>query len=128
MYKRQTYYQNVKTLDEYYQYLDEGRLPVFRGIELDTDDILRRSIIQSLMCHFELSMESVEAEYRIDFRTYFSAELENLREMVEAGLLRVEDKRITVLPPGRMLVRAISMVFDKFLRADRESKRYSKVI
>ncbi len=123
-----TYYQNVKTLDEYYEHLDTGRVPVYRGIELDSDDILRRSIIQSLMCHFELSMESVEAEYRIDFEAYFSVELESLREMVQAGLLRVEDKRITVLPSGRMLVRAISMVFDKYLRADRQSKRYSKVI
>ena len=123
-----TYYQNVKTLDEYYEHLDAGRVPVYRGIELDSDDILRRSIIQSLMCHFELSMESVEAEYQIDFEAYFSVELESLREMVQAGLLRVEDKRITVLPSGRMLVRAISMVFDKYLRADRQSKRYSKVI
>ncbi|MFZ1624265.1 MAG: coproporphyrinogen III oxidase, partial [Gammaproteobacteria bacterium] len=90
--------------------------------------ILRRSIIQSLMCHFELSLESVEAAHGIDFGTYFAPELEALREMVQAGLVRVEDRRIVVLPPGRMLVRAISMVFDKFLRADRESKRYSKVI
>ena len=123
-----SYCQNVKTLDEYYERLDSGLLPVFRGIELDADDILRRSIIQSLMCHFELSLESVETAHGIDFRTYFAAELEALGEMVHAGLVRVEDRRIIVLPPGRMLVRAISMVFDKFLRADRESKRYSKVI
>ncbi len=123
-----SYYQNVKTLDEYYDALDKGEMPVFRGIELNADDILRRSIIQSLMCHFELSFESVEVAYGIEFRSYFAAELEVLSEMVEGRLLRIEDKRIVVLPPGRMLVRAISMVFDKFLRADRESKRYSKVI
>lgn len=123
-----SYYQNVKTLDEYYDALDKSEMPVFRGIELDTDDILRRSIIQSLMCHFELSFEAVEAAHGIEFRSYFAAELEALGEMVEGGLVRIEDKRIVVLPPGRMLVRAISMVFDKFLRADRESKRYSKVI
>ena len=123
-----TYYQNVKTLDEYYDQLDKGELPVYRGIELDADDKLRRSIIQSLMCHFKLSMESVKAEHGIDFRTYFVSELEALREMVQGGLLRIEEQQIVVLPPGRMLVRAISMVFDKFLRADRENKRYSKVI
>lgn len=123
-----SYCQNVKTLDEYYERLDGGLLPVFRGIELDADDLLRRSIIQSLMCHFELSLVSVEAAHGIDFRTYFAAELEALHEMVQAGLVRVEDRWIVVLPPGRMLVRAISMVFDKFQRADQESKRYSKVI
>jgi oxygen-independent coproporphyrinogen-3 oxidase len=123
-----SYWQNVKTLDEYYDSLDQGELPVYRGIELDADDILRRSIIQSLMCHFELSLESVEAAHAIDFKAYFASELEALQTMVQAGLVRVEERRIVVLPPGRMLVRAISMVFDKFLRADRESKRYSKVI
>ena len=123
-----SYYQNVKTLDEYYESLDKSVLPVYRGIELDADDILRRSIIQSLMCHFELSMDAVEVRYGVDFRTYFAEELAALREMEDGGLRRIEDRRILVLPPGRMLVRAISMVFDKFLRADRESKRYSKVI
>lgn len=123
-----SYYQNVKTLDDYYERLDDGVMPVYRGIALDADDILRRAVIQSLMCHFELSFAAVEAAHGIDFKPYFATELSALHEMVQGGLLRIEDQRIVVLPPGRMLVRAISMVFDKFLRADRESKRYSKVI
>jgi oxygen-independent coproporphyrinogen-3 oxidase len=123
-----TYSQNVKTLDEYYDLLDSGTLPVYRGIELNADDLLRRSIIQSLMCHFELSIESIEIAHLIDFRKYFATELDELREMVDAGLVRVDDKWITVLPRGRMLVRAISMVFDRYLRADRQRTRYSKVI
>ena len=122
------YYQNVKTLDEYYELLDRGEIPVYRGIALDDDDILRRAIIQSLMCHFELSFESIERAYGVEFASYFATELDALQEMAQAGLLRIEAARIVVLPPGRMLVRAISMVFDKRLRADRESKRYSKVI
>ena len=123
-----TYYQNVKTDEEYYDRLDANVLPVFRGIELTADDILRRSIIQALMCHFELSIESIESSHLIDFHKYFAAELEDLREMERGGLVRVEREWITVLPPGRMLVRVISMVFDRYLRADRQRKRYSKVI
>ena len=122
------YSQNVKTLDEYYALLDAGQLPVFRGIELDADDILRRAIIQSLMCHFELSFAAVEQAYGIDFTRYFATELAALDEMAQAGLVRVENHRLRVLPPGRMLVRAVSMVFDRRLRADRENRRYSKVI
>jgi hypothetical protein len=75
----------VKTLDEYYDLLDSGTLPVYRGIELNADDLLRRSIIQSLMCHFELSIESIEIAHLIDFRKYFATELDELREMVDAG-------------------------------------------
>lgn len=123
-----TYSQNVKTLDEYYDRLDAQLLPVFRGIELNADDILRRAIIQALMCHFELSIESIESSHLIDFKKYFASELEDLKEMQAAGLVKVDDEWITVQPPGRMLVRAISMVFDRYLRADRQRTRYSKVI
>jgi oxygen-independent coproporphyrinogen III oxidase len=123
-----TYSQNVKTLDEYYDRLDNNILPVYRGIELNADDILRRSIIQALMCHFELSLESIEIAHLIDFKSYFAAELEDLRELERSGLVHIDDKWISVLPAGRMLVRAISMVFDKYLRADRQRTRYSKVI
>jgi oxygen-independent coproporphyrinogen-3 oxidase len=123
-----TYCQNYRTLDEYYDCLDGGALPVMRGLELTADDLLRRSIIQALMCHFELSIESIEIAHLIDFKSYFASELEDLRSMEQAGLLQIEDQWITVLPPGRMLVRAIAMVFDRYLRADRERARYSKVI
>jgi len=80
------------------------------------------------MCHFELSIESIESAHLIDFNTYFAAELEDMKEMEAAGLLKVDREWITVLPPGRMLVRVISMIFDRYLRADRQRTRYSKVI
>jgi oxygen-independent coproporphyrinogen-3 oxidase len=118
----------VKTLDEYYDRLDNGVLPVYRGIELTPDDLLRRSIIQALMCHFEVSIEALEVAHLIDFKRYFAAEIADLREMEKGGLLKLDDKWISVQPRGRMLVRAIAMVFDRYLRADRERARYSKVI
>jgi oxygen-independent coproporphyrinogen III oxidase len=123
-----TYCQNYRTLDEYYLRLDGDELPVMRGLELTADDLLRRSIIQALMCHFELSLESIEIAHLIDFKSYFAAEIADLKTMEQAGLLRVEDRWISVLPAGRMLVRAIAMVFDRYLRTDRERARYSKVI
>ena len=99
-----------------------------RGIELTPDDLLRRSIIQALMCHFEVSIEALEVAHLIDFTRYFADEIADLREMEKGGLLAIDDQWITVKPAGRMLVRAIAMVFDKYLRADRERTRYSKVI
>ena len=123
-----TYCQNVRTLDDYYDRLDHGVLPVMRGIELTADDLLRRSIIQALMCHFALSIESIEIAHLIDFRSYFAAELADLAEMQQAGLLEIDEQWITVLPKGRMLVRVIAMAFDRYLRHDRERQRYSKVI
>jgi oxygen-independent coproporphyrinogen-3 oxidase len=123
-----SYSQNVKSLDEYYDALDMGNLPIMRGIELTADDVLRRAIIQALMCHFELSIESIAIAHLIDFNSYFGPELEALREMEQAGLVRIEPQWITVEPRGRLLVRAIAMVFDRYLRTERERARYSKVI
>jgi oxygen-independent coproporphyrinogen-3 oxidase len=123
-----TYSQNVKSLDEYYDALDRGILPVMRGIELTPDDLLRRSIIQALMCHFELSIESIEIAHLIDFKSYFCDELADLREMEKAGLLNIDSQWLSVQPRGRMLVRNIAMVFDRYLRSDRNRTRYSKVI
>jgi oxygen-independent coproporphyrinogen-3 oxidase len=123
-----SYCQNVRTLDEYYDSLDQGTLPIFRGIELNADDLLRRSIIQALMCHFELSIESIEIAHLIDFKSYFASELADLRDMEKGGLLTIDDQWITVEPRGRLLVRGIAMAFDKYLRTDRERVRYSKVI
>ncbi len=121
-----SYYQNQKTQDSYYAALDAGNLPVLRGIALDSDDILRRDLIQQLMCHFALDFKAVELQYPIDFKNYFAAELESLKEMESAGLIEMDDSQIRVLPAGRMLVRVVAMVFDKYLR--QSQARYSKVI
>lgn len=123
-----SYVQNVRTLDDYYDRLDHGLLPVLRGIQLTSDDLLRRSIIQALMCHFTLPIESIEIAHLIDFKSYFATELAELAVMEKDGLVTLDDKWITVNPPGRLLVRAIAMVFDRYLRFDRERTRYSKVI
>ena len=101
---------------------------MLRGIELTPDDLLRRAVIQQLMCHFELSLDALDAAYGIDSAQYFATELAELEAMAEAGLVRLEPRRLVVLPPGRMLVRAVSMVFDAWLRAGRQGGRYSRVI
>ena len=121
-----SYYQNQKTQDAYYAALDAGKLPVLRGIALNDDDILRRDLIQQLMCHFALDFKAVEARYPIDFKCYFAEELAQLADMQSAGLLELNDSEIKVLPAGRMLVRVVAMVFDRYLRQSRA--RYSKVI
>lgn len=122
------YAQNVKTLDEYYDRLDRGKFPVMRGIELTKDDLVRRAVIQTLMCSFEVSIEAIEIAHLIDFRRYFAVELEALREYAQCGLVELEDEWITVTPRGRFLVRAVCMIFDYHLRTAQARARYSKVI
>ncbi|MBI1965901.1 MAG: oxygen-independent coproporphyrinogen III oxidase [Betaproteobacteria bacterium] len=123
-----TYSQNHRSLEDYYDALERGKLPIMRGIELTTDDLMRRAAIQALMCHFALSKESIEIAYLVDFDGYFATELEELREFERLGLIAMKDDWITVSAKGRMLIRNICMVFDRYLRHDREVRRYSRVI
>ena len=123
-----TYYQNQKRLDDYYARLDDGRLPVVRGLELSADDLVRRAVIQALACHFRLSIESIEDAYLINFREYFAAEMKDLRRMQEEGLVDLTAEWISVTPRGRLLVRIICMVFDRYLREAQARANYSRVI
>ncbi|MQA22650.1 oxygen-independent coproporphyrinogen III oxidase [Rugamonas rivuli] len=127
-----TYSQNEKTLEAYYEKLDDGKLPVTRGIKLDTDDLLRRIVIQKLMCNFELSISSIEQAYPIRFPLYFAAELEKLKAFEDDGLVQIDPQWISVTPKGRLLIRNICMVFDRYLSMPRvdgpQPLRYSKTI
>jgi len=123
-----TYSQNFRELADYYDALDHDTLPVMRGMELNADDLVRRAIIQALMCHFEISKESFNIAYLIEFDQYFATELKELAEYEREGLLKISPQWISVTPKGRMLIRNICMVFDKYLRTKQEHARYSKVI
>jgi oxygen-independent coproporphyrinogen III oxidase len=121
------YSQNRKQLSGYYQALDEGRLPVERGIALSMDDIVRRDVIQRLMCKGELAIGDIEARYALDFETYFANELTALHPLTADGLVTRHDAGITVTERGRALLRNVAMVFDAHLRPT-SSPQYSKVI
>ncbi len=123
-----TYSQNHRNIDDYYHTLDRGELPVMRGLELSADDLLRRAVIGGLMCNFALDKESFAIAYLIDFDKYFAPELAELREMEQLGMLELGKNEIRVTSKGRMLVRNICMVFDRYLRQDQERRRYSRVI
>ncbi len=123
-----TYSQNAKTLEEYYDYLDQGRFPVVRGLALSRDDLLRRSVIMALMCQGQLSFESIELAYLVEFRHYFASEMEALHKLAEQGLVTLDDSGIQVTAMGWFFVRAVAMVFDRYLQTDRTRAKFSKII
>jgi len=122
------YSANVKTLDEYYERLDAQALPVMRGVELDADDLVRRDVIQRLMCDFDLDFAAIEARYDIDFAKYFAPDLAALAPLAADGLVELGANGINVTPRGRLLVRTVAMQFDRYLREAQERARYSRVI
>ena len=123
-----TYSQNAKTLGEYYDHLDQGRLPVVRGLALNRDDLVRRAVIMALMCQGEVQFEPVELAFLINFRRYFAPEMEALQTLAQHGLVVFSDSGIEVTEHGWFFVRAIAIVFDRYLQADRNRARYSRII
>ena len=123
-----TYYQNAKTLPEYYDALRHGQLPVVRGIALSRDDVVRRAVIMALMCQGRVDFESIALAHLIDMRDYFAHELEQLAPLLEAGLVVREPGAIQVTATGWYVVRAVAMVFDRYLRDAALRERYSRII
>lgn len=122
-----TYAQNIKGLDEYYQAIDAGHLATFRGVHLTEDDELRRDVITRLICHFHLNFEKLNQLWSIRFDEYFAKELQALNAMQEDGLVVVTKDDIFVTPAGRLLIRNVCMVFDAYMKPEVQN-RFSKVI
>jgi oxygen-independent coproporphyrinogen III oxidase len=123
-----TYHQNAKSLDEYYDLLDQGRLPVVRGLALSQEDILRRAVIMAIMCQGQLDFEAIESAFMTDFRKTFSHALSRLEPLIQEGLVEVDEYGLSVTTSGWMLIRAIAMAFDQHLQSDLDRARFSKIV
>ncbi len=123
-----TYSQNAKTMEEYCDLLDQGLFPVVRGLALTRDDLIRRTVIMALMCQGHLQFEAINLAWLIDFKTVFAQELKLLQDMQEQGLVKLTDGGIQVTATGWFFVRGVVMVFDRYVQADRNRNRFSKII
>ena len=123
-----TYSQNERNIDDYYAAIDAGHLPVMRGYQLNQDDLLRRTVIQDLMCRFALDYRTYESVFGIPFGHYFKEELADLQQLAELGLVRLSSHGLKVTPKGRFLIRNIAMVFDYHLRHKETKAKYSQTV
>jgi oxygen-independent coproporphyrinogen-3 oxidase len=123
------YAQNYKDLPEYEAAVDAGKLPFWRGVELNEDDRIRKAVIMDLMSNFRLDIEKIEKRFGIDFKSYFADALEALRPMAEEGLVTIGDKKIEVSETGTLVIRNIAMPFDAYMQKHAESKKtFSKTV
>ncbi len=121
------YAQNVKSLEEYRQAIEAGTLATQRGLALSREDLLRRSAIMGLMCHFRLDRRAFADRWEIDFDRHFAAELDRLAPLVDDGLVEVDEDRIEVTSIGRLMVRNVAMAFDAYLESE-TAGRYSRTV
>ena len=125
------YIQNAKELNAYQQKLDMGLLPIIKGFTLNQEDILRRYVINQLICHCELDFHLLSKKFDIYPQEYFREELAQLQPMVDDGLVKIDSRGIKITNKGRLLIRRVCMVFDEYLKttdANVHPIRYSKII
>ncbi len=123
------YVQNHKEMREYEAALDRGELPVYRGIKLNRDDLIRKAVIMELMANFKLNISKIEKDFSINFKDYFKDALKELEEFEKEDLVSINDKEIRVSETGTMLIRNIVMPFDAYLKKIPEKKRvFSKTV
>ena len=121
-----TFSQNVKTLDEYYAAIEKNTLPIERGLVLNRDDLIRQDVITRLICQFALNFNEIDQTWNIQSTDYFASELITLEQMQKDGLLELSEGGLQVTQPGRLLIRNICMVFDKYL--PEAEHRFSRAI
>ncbi|TNF34571.1 MAG: oxygen-independent coproporphyrinogen III oxidase [Gammaproteobacteria bacterium] len=122
------YAQNLKTVDAYQSAIEQGHLPIERGVMMNREDLLRRDVIMALACQMRLDIPSIEAAHGIDFHAHFRDELASLADMANDGLVVLTPQSIDVTESGRVLVRAICAIFDEYLTKEVGKRIHSRII
>lgn len=126
--------QNYKDIPSYVNALSQGTLPVAKGLSLNQEDLLRRAVINQLICQFECDFTAVSEQWQINFEQHFAQELAQLKPMINDGLILLTDHGLKVTDQGRLLIRRICMVFDEYLSPGKaaaqqsQPARYSKIL
>ena len=118
--------QNHKTLNEYYNAIDDNQLPAAKGYLRHSDDQLRAYVIAQLMCSLRLDKDAFEQRFNTNFDAQFQNEQSALNALQKDGLLHQDEYHIQVTPLGRFFLRNVCMVFDAYL--DPGQGRFSRTV
>jgi len=124
------YAQNRREVPAYQSAVAERGIATMRGYRLSPDDEIRRAVIGRLLCHTVIPKREVEREFAIAFDEYFALELEQLEEACAEGLVALDGGEIRVTPLGRIFIRNVAMIFDRYLREQQMDRRplFSKTL
>ena len=112
-----SYWQNPKELDQYMEETVNNKLIPRRGLLLEKEDQLRRKVIETLMCHGEITIQDFEFLYELDFRQHFAEAWTQLEKFEEEGLVKLSPTKIELTPLGMLFTRNLAMPFDRHLKA-----------
>ncbi|MEE8588441.1 MAG: oxygen-independent coproporphyrinogen III oxidase [Sulfurimonadaceae bacterium] len=123
------YAQNFKDMKEYEAAIDAGKLPFERGVTLNEDDMIRQHVIMELMSNFKMDIKRFNADFDLDFNSYFADDLPALQPFIDEELVSVDADHIACSETGTLLIRNIAMVFDAYMNKHAGSKKtFSKTV
>lgn len=122
------YFQNLKTLKEYYAALGEEKLPLMRGYTMTAEDRIRYQAIMHIMCNLYIDYAALSRQLGVDFADYFKDCIASLNDLETDGFVRREPTGLHVTPLGRLFIRIIAMRFDAYLQGIPAEGRYSKTV
>ncbi len=122
------HWQNHPKLPAWEDAITQQTLPVARGFVLDRDDRARRSLIERLMCDGRADLGALAREHLLDVDTYFAAELDRLKLVPELASYDVATHTIETTATGKLLVRNVCMLFDRYLDEGAAQPRFSTTI
>jgi oxygen-independent coproporphyrinogen-3 oxidase len=118
------YAQNAHKLKDWGDQVARGELPVERGASVTDDDVMRRFVINRVMCLLRLDLREVGEKFGSEGREAIEASLRGgVKELQDDGLVTFDGDVLRVLPLGQLLVRNVAMLFDAYLSKHEGEKR-----
>ncbi len=127
---RMCYAQNDRDVTHYRERVESRGVATMRGYRLTDEDLLRRTVINRILCHGVLINSEIEQEFGINFNEMFAPEIEHLAPFVSDGLIEFENGVLRTTLLGRIFIRNIAMVFDPYLEKQKLESRplFSKTL
>lgn len=122
------HWQNHTELRVWERDIAARRLPIDRGFVLDQDDRARRALISELMCEGEADLGRLGERFELDAEGYFARELSTLDELPALVSYDRTAKRIRTTKLGRLLVRNVCLVFDRYFKEAPGEARFSSTV
>ena len=110
-----TFSQQKSKLAHWWHAVEHGEPVVEKGLVMSDDDLVRRDVINGLMCNYEVPYDAFERVHGRAFREWFAPELDALAPLVAEGFVTLDDERIAITADGRWFVRHVAMAFDAYL-------------
>ena len=117
-----SYFQNQKDIFQYIDEISDNNIIPRKGIQLDMEDQLRRKVIETLMCHGEISIKYFEKIFKIDFQKQFANALKKLKIFEKENLVKINPQSIELTKLGRLFMRNVVMTFDRHLETIKKPK------